>query len=387
MGTTAATSGSRAKMRQLLHELTEMPTLAIHVTDHVANGDGDIGRALFSNKEGTAVVFHTKTRLSIFDIETKKIVAGKRLQNPDSFKIHSIAANPHTGIVAACIESPSQNQSQALGPNNVVFVWKSRNGFTNELVRLSLKPFVGENRFGLSWPYTTDLTMSRNANEDESVTIVVRLRDGQVYSWTLDGACSQVRTEGKLTEDGHNVALSDDGQWIAVASSGVDGMCQTTVHYQQEDVDEPEQSHYGVLAEFDQKHNRIAVTRINEPKDGHPAHGFLAAAYDAPSGGSPGQALVQVWSLPEKQLLHEFSQDSNCRALSFSLTPSLLISAHDDGTVMLSDLIRKTKSTSCDEEYITSLDVSVVGNRVVSASKDYLRVYKAGGGPSAGGVR
>eukprot|EP00746_Dinoflagellata_sp_MGD_P007715 gnl/MRDRNA2_/MRDRNA2_115332_c0_seq1.p1 gnl/MRDRNA2_/MRDRNA2_115332_c0~~gnl/MRDRNA2_/MRDRNA2_115332_c0_seq1.p1 ORF type:complete len:734 (+),score=142.27 gnl/MRDRNA2_/MRDRNA2_115332_c0_seq1:113-2314(+) len=363
--TNATTSGSRAKMRQVLHELTEMPTEAIHVAE------SDIGKALFADPEGTCIIFYTRQKLSVFDIKEKKNITAKRLQNPNNFAIHSMAANPHTGTVAACIESPSAGPNQS--PSVVIFVWKWRSSLTKELTKLTLRPEIGENRSSFSWPYTTDLTMSRNTSPDDPSTIVVRLCDGQVYTWTLDGTCTRALTERKLATEGQNIAISDDGHWIAVTTSGA-GSPQTTVYYQRDSMDQVVSDSHGILAEFPQRHDRIAVARSVEPNDGHPAHGFLAAAYDA-HGGSPGQAFIQVWSLPDKQLLHEFAQESNVRALLFSPQPYLLVSADDDGSVLFNDLHKKTKVTSCDEMYITSLDVSAVGNKIVSASNDYLRVY------------
>lgn len=347
---------SRAKIRQLLHELTKHPTRAIHVAE------GDVGNAFFGDSDAKLIVYNTRTQIGIFDLEQKRLIAGKRLQNSDEFIIQSIAVNPLLGVIAACVEFTNRSVNM----QHMVFVWA--HGMTNYLndepLGLSIKATLGERRFG-----NMAICMSKSSNPKTPTTLVARLRDGQVFCWVLDAQCTRVNAEWKLSDDGSRAAISDDGQWIAVATDVKHSPSGTL------EVFSLEADKIGAgdspfrLCHLEEKQSSVAIARVSAD------NGFLATSSHGPN--SPA-AVIQVWSLPEVELVHELAIDCHCRALVFCYNqPHLLLSNHDDGQVVLTDLGRKQRATSCDELYIRSIDVSCDTKLVVSTCNDYLRVYNS----------
>eukprot|EP00746_Dinoflagellata_sp_MGD_P033996 gnl/MRDRNA2_/MRDRNA2_181167_c0_seq1.p1 gnl/MRDRNA2_/MRDRNA2_181167_c0~~gnl/MRDRNA2_/MRDRNA2_181167_c0_seq1.p1 ORF type:complete len:822 (+),score=164.27 gnl/MRDRNA2_/MRDRNA2_181167_c0_seq1:173-2638(+) len=350
---------SRAKIRQLLHELTKHPTRAIHVAD------GDVGNALFGDQEAKRIVYNTRTQIGVFDLEQKSVIAGKRLQNSvkKTFIIQSIAVNPLIGVIAACIECTTRSADM----QHMVFVWAQgmTNYFNEEPLGLSIKANLGERHFG-----TMTISISKNSDPEKPTTLVARLRDGQVFCWILDPQCTRVSAEWKLAGDGLRAAMSDDGLWIAVATEvkqSPSGGALEVYSLEPERIgnrDSPAK-----LCHLEEKQSSVAIARVSGDK------GYLATSSHTPN--SPA-AVIQVWSLPEPIIMREMAIDCHCRALVFCYNqPHLLLSSHDDGQVVLTDLERKQRATSCDELYVRSIDVSSDTKLVVSTCNDYLRVYNS----------
>eukprot|EP00411_Alexandrium_monilatum_P071318 CAMPEP_0175567428 /NCGR_PEP_ID=MMETSP0096-20121207/40457_1 /TAXON_ID=311494 /ORGANISM="Alexandrium monilatum, Strain CCMP3105" /LENGTH=612 /DNA_ID=CAMNT_0016870751 /DNA_START=13 /DNA_END=1849 /DNA_ORIENTATION=- len=199
------------RVRQLLNEVTEQPTVAVVVVDAK-----EVKRVLFADMENDKLVFHTESSVGLYSLKNRQMIYIKRLRQLQvASSVQHVAVNPHLGTIAVCL-SVADSGSGGEGPSmqNVTIVWPNGHLQDEEPVKLTMKIGTpeGSQQADLLPPC---VTLSRSQGPQ---MLLSRLIDGQVFCWRLNSARSQLVSEVKLLSRGGLMATSDDGCWIAVVN-------------------------------------------------------------------------------------------------------------------------------------------------------------------------
>lgn len=354
---------AKMKIQQLAEEMQESPTASIYVHND------ELISAYFADREGRSIILATATSISKYDVEKQAIATTKQLQKSGEFWIESIATNPYTGILAACVSYKTQ-QDQV--PGQMVFIWLEGNfGLAQEkITKLNIRATVGEDRYSSS-----TIVMSRCKSDAEPSTIIVRRQDGQVFGWQFGTRNFQthipapgnqgidIKCEWKLSDEGavcHQVCCSADGLWVAVAGQKNNQQPVTQVW----NSGMRRGPGFNVVTRIKTEHGLLAISSSEDRRDA-----YLVASLR-------GRGTIEVLNLPGGQKLREFHSELPCCSLMICCGDSKkLFCAFEDGQVKKRDIKNGHEASIWDEKSMKNMD-AMSDESILSVSSDFLRVYR-----------
>mmetsp|Transcript_118582 Transcript_118582/g.342886 ORF Transcript_118582/g.342886 Transcript_118582/m.342886 type:complete len:797 (-) Transcript_118582:238-2628(-) len=359
---------SDSRMRQLLNEVTERPTL-----DTVMVDGQQVHSALFANSQNDRIIFSTDSSIGLYSLSQKRVLYLKKLKQQQKTQqvtsaVKHISVNPEVGTIAVCLDFTDTQGDQIVSRQNVFIVWPAGQLQDEEPLKLSMKvdPSPHDNQL----PACAMLSRI----EGPRMLLLGRLVDGNVFCWHLNQARSQLESESKVANNGGLCALSDNGAWIAVVTyePEMDMLPQLTVFsYAQESFDgrrtKPE-----VLARIPKNPNAMAIQNSSD------GGCYLALSESPMLDGSASPIEVSAISADGVyRNLYHLRGPSPCYSLSFChQTTTHLWSSQTDGLVVVYDLPTGTTSMCQDNPGLVFRSISTDRTLFVSAGESYFRVFK-----------
>jgi len=348
------------RVRQILDEVTELPTIDIGVVD----GQKEVLSAHFADTLSDRVVFNTDSSIGMYSLHQRRIIFMKKLkQQQVQSAVRHISVNPELGTIAVCLELTEPGPGGSTRMSNVFIIWPSGKLQDSEPLKLSIN--VGPNPQGFTLPACAML--SRSAGPQ---FLLGRLVDGKVFSWSLNNERTQLQSEAALASEGAlAVSTSDDGFWIAIVVYN-EGSCTVNVW-----------SYLGVNG-F-QREPSMIYSDYKSPQcitiqqaDGGTAH---MATVDKCAEGMP-LPPIEVRSISiqgSSKILYRLKVPSPCRSLSFCHgVVTHVFSGHNDGLAVLYDLVRGTTSQAHGNPLVSSLSISTDRNLIVSTEQHCFRIFR-----------
>lgn len=349
------------RVRQLLSEVTELPTVDIVVVDgqHVQS-------ALFADVHNDKVVFNTESSIGVYSLVQRRVVLMKKLkQQQVASTVKHISVNPEFGTIAVCLELLDLQQNEVVGKQNVFIVWPNGQLQDEEPLKLNIK--VDPQPCSHLQPACVMLSRCQGPQ-----MLLGRLVDGKIFCWHLNSARSQLVSETELMKNGGIVAISDNGCWIAVVSNDDDNGTQVTVF----SYESPEglRTNPEVIAQIGKNPQGMAIQQTGESV----ASCYLALSEVMSSDGAPPP--IEVYSLSVDgavRSLYRLKAPSLCYSLTFCHRTSIfLLSGHIDGLVVVYDLLNGTTSLCHDCPGTGFLSICTDRSLIVSTSENYFRIFK-----------
>jgi len=358
------------RIRQLLNEVTEMPTVDVVVLE----GQEPVRRALFADMQNDKIVFHTDSSIGIYSLVEKRILLLRRFKNSqanvnkaDQHRALSISVNPELGTVAMCL---GKANPEGQGFQTVFIFWPSGQlGGEEEPLKLSLQVDHTDQRG--SEPAACAL-LSRSQGPQ---MLLAKLQDGMVYSWRLRNQRRQIVSETELGENASRVAVSDDGCWIAVVvhPNGQPPFVQVYSY----------ESPAGLLAEpvvvFKENKNPQAMAIQQQTFENNVGVGNLALA-EAFVEGMPSPPPIEIYSISAEgtsSMIYRLKVPSPCTQLDFCHgVVSHMVSSHADGLNVLYDLPRGKLSMCHGSPTTSCLSVSADRTLAIATEGDCFRIFR-----------
>uniref|UniRef100_A0A7S4UYU3 Uncharacterized protein n=1 Tax=Alexandrium monilatum TaxID=311494 RepID=A0A7S4UYU3_9DINO len=346
-------SVSKPAVRQLLDEVSERPTLAVAVVENE-----QVLGARFADMENEKVVFYTELALGLYSLSQRRIVWKLNLtQLRVQSVVRGMAVNPELGTISIFLEV---NDGQVV--QNLVIVWPTGHPQQEEPLKLSVAtgPADGECMPPAMFSSTTKAAL----------TLLGRICNGKVLCWRFNAACSQVTTEYKITDQGGLIALSDNGQWLAVEERGPGATRQAGVWVFK---GLKRRSCPRRILSIDRRPEHMAI--ISQHSD---SSCLLAVAQETPPGGA--LAPIEVLAIDvdgSMSTAFRVRQEAPCRMLSFCYeNPSCLLSGHTNGVVLVYNLPEGKLRFSHDDMSIRSACASMDGKLIVTTVQDCFRIFR-----------
>lgn len=359
-----ASADSAARVRQLLNEVTEQPTVAVGVME-----GGEVRSAIFADQENDKIVFHTESSLCVYSMKQRRTIYVKKLrQSRVSSMVQHVSVNPTRGTIAVCLDIvEAEAQGQAV--QNVSIIWPTGQLQEEEPLKLSIHVSLPEGQKADALP--SCVILSRTPGPQ---MLLSRLCDGQVYCWRLNAARSQLISEVKLMEKAGLVATSDSGCWIAAVNEdggSSDGQIDVWSYYENNGLlQNPRQ-----VTTVKKRPQCIAIAS-NGNEGRSPC--LLAIAEHTPAGAA--QAPIEILMIGAdgtQESVYRLRVTSPCYSLAFCYgTYTQLLSGHVDGRVVIYDLPRGTSAMSHDSQGTRSISISTDSTLLASAEANYFRVFK-----------
>jgi len=358
-------SDQNLRMRQLLNEVTEMPTQDIVVIE-----GQKVRSAMFTSTEKETVVFSTESSIGMYSMSQQRVGFLKRLKQQNVVStVRHIAVNPEFGTIAVCLEMTVDNRAQdpdaSLDIQNVFVVWPKGLLQEEEPLKLSVKVVAGYEEDGLP----ASVLLSRTSGFQ---MLVGRMVDGKVFTWLLNQARSQLVRETVVATNGGLVALSDDASFIAVAAmdTRVAGPRLTVYSYFDaagELRDQPE-----LIATLPKVPQAVAAQRAPDNGD---------ACYLAISEGSSADAAspIEVYSVSldgSYRSLYRLKGPPSCCHLAFChRSATYILSVQLDGLIIVYDLLSGRTSMCHDAPGHGFRSICTDRSLIISAQENYFRIF------------
>lgn len=368
-----AGSAPNLRVKILLHEVTERPTVAVCMAEKE-----EVLGAQFADLKNDKIAFFTETSVGLFSLVSKRVLMKKSLNKQSSAT--SLAVNPCVGTIILLVGV----HSNVSPTTTLVHIWPSGQLHDEEPLKLSI--MVGLAQLNPQMEFPQFITCSTS---DGPLTVVSRLFTGKVLCWPLHDAAVQITAEHTLAAKGGPIAISSDGNWIAVAQHGNEsGTGQVDVWNFGRDG--------GGGAGGGDGNGGNGNTRLTPPRcvctvDKWPQ---AMAVIQQPGSGSticllaisehlghqraPIEVLaVSNGDVPARSLYKVRSAEEPCRVLSFCHQDSeCLIGGFDGGLVLLYSLPRGRYSICHDDIGSRSICCSVDRSLIVTAVADCFRVHR-----------
>jgi len=363
-----AKEDSDSRMRQLLNEVTEMPTL-----DTVVIDGQQVQSALFANCQNDKIIFSTESSIGLYSLSQKRVMYLKKLKQQQKTQqvtsaVKHISVNPEFGTIAVCLDLMDTQQDQIVGRQNVFIVWPTGQLQDEEPLKLSMK--VDPTPHDSQLPACAMLSRV----EGPRMLLLGRLVDGNVFCWHLNQARSQLESENNVAKNGGLCALSDNGAWIAVVmheqETGM--MPQLTVFSYAYDSIDGRRTKPEVVVRIPKNPQAMAIQNM-------PDGGCYLALSEAPLlDGTASPIEVSTISLDGMyRNLYHLRGPSPCYSLSFChQTAAYLLSSQADGLVVVYDLPNGTTSMCHDNPGRAFRSICTDRTLIVSAEDSYFRIFK-----------
>eukprot|EP00405_Crypthecodinium_cohnii_P052789 CAMPEP_0206598916 /NCGR_PEP_ID=MMETSP0325_2-20121206/44893_1 /ASSEMBLY_ACC=CAM_ASM_000347 /TAXON_ID=2866 /ORGANISM="Crypthecodinium cohnii, Strain Seligo" /LENGTH=771 /DNA_ID=CAMNT_0054109937 /DNA_START=65 /DNA_END=2380 /DNA_ORIENTATION=- len=352
--------------RQVLNEVSDHPTIDIVILD----SQEPILSALFADTENDRIIFNTASSIGVYSLAQMRVVFVRKLRQKQVLSsVKSISVNPELGTLAICLEVWQGQSSGGHALQNIFIIWPSGQLQDEEPLKLSIN--VDPQRSGLSYPARAILSRSSGPQ-----LILGRLVDSKVYSWHLDSNRVELKSETELSESAGNMALSDDGCWIAlVCQEGNTSFVKVFTYEGQS----------GIMAEplvvWTQARTPQAMAIQQHSSGGSSssaASAHLALMDPAPPGGPPPPIeIMSITTTGNSSLIYRLKVPSACSHLSFCHgVTSHLASSHVDGLTVFYDLQKGTTSQCHCAPDSGSLSVSSDRTLAVVTEYNCFRIFK-----------
>lgn len=360
---TGPQDAASVRVRQLLDEVTERPTVDVVVLEGQR-----VARALFADEHNDKVMFSTEFCIGVYSLAQRRVVLMKKLKQQQlASTVEHLSVNPESGTVAVCLGLLELREGGAAASQNVFIVWPRGQLQDEEPLKFN----VGVDAPACGPPLPACALLSRCRGRQ---TLLGRLADGKIFCWQLDAARSQLVSEAELAQRGGGaVALSDDGCWIAAAGSDEAGAPRVTVFFCEDATEGPSASP-AVVAHIRKSSQVLAIQQTSE----RVTTCYLAVSEAAVVAGVPPP--IEVYSVSvdgEVRSFYRLRAPCQCCALTFGHRTSLyLLSGHTDGLVVVYDLLHGTTSLCHDSPGARFLCMSTDGSLVLSASENSFRIFR-----------
>jgi len=207
------TESQLSRDHQLMHEITQRPTIAVHAAEAQ-----ELQCAAFGDFMGGMVAFHTESAIGLYSVNVQNVIYVKSFGTlPKGSCVRSLAVNPNKGTIAVCLDIYQTHEQRSIIRNECV-VWPSGNLQQELPLKLSV-PVDTPQDFTDCHCLHSCVMLSKCPGEQ---TIVNRLSGGQVYCWRLNPLCTQLMHEAKLVSHGGLVSTSDSCSWVVVLNMEYD---------------------------------------------------------------------------------------------------------------------------------------------------------------------
>lgn len=368
------------QLRQLAEEFAERPTVSVGVVDLE-----EVSGARFADLGNDKVVFFTPSVIGFFSVSQNRITLKQRLsrQRVQSV-VHSLFVNSELGTIGVFIEVTDAKDVLAGEVQNLIMVWPSGQLQEEEPLKISVD---------VSLPSRDALPPCIVASTSAARLVMVgRLCGGQVLCWRFNKACSQLVSEQQLVDKGGALAVSHGGSWIAVASpaSVADGgriHIWTCTRLGKVDCIATVSRRPATMALTEQRGGATGTVEDEQQAGGSVTGGAHLALCEQSAGMSAPTIEVLAFNADGSWAsVYRVPVESPCLSLSWCFGSSnLLLSAHVDGLVVISDLQTGRFAVSYDDAAIRSASASSDGSLLVTTLADSLRVFRPGGTSSTAG--
>jgi len=324
--------------------------------------DHDICNATFAGMGEDTVVFHTKSVVGLYSVRQNCVFSQQRLtQARVESVVRGVVVNPSTSSIAVLLEVLSR-QAQNEGMRNLIIVWPRGQLHEEEPLKICIEETDAE-RAGLE-PTILCSTSS------EPLTIAVRMCSSKVICWKMNRTRSQLAGETMLTERGGLIALSGNGNWLAVAEQDESRADLSVWHLGGADFTEQRK-----VASMSKRPSAIAIAGSSSSSST-----FLATTSEVAEGGAHWPH-IEVFDIREDGSMccaYRVRTFTYCRMLQFCYgTAEYLFSAHDDGTVVVCNLPKGKTKISHDNPGTNSVNMCTGRKLIVTTIRHCLRIYKA----------
>mmetsp|Transcript_115270 Transcript_115270/g.372502 ORF Transcript_115270/g.372502 Transcript_115270/m.372502 type:complete len:661 (-) Transcript_115270:217-2199(-) len=360
----SATENTR--VRQLLNEVTEQPTVRVVVVDA-----GEVKRVLFADTQNDKLVFHTETSVGLYSLKKQRMVFIKKLRQLQvSSSVQHMSVNPLLGTIAVFLSILEFKPGQGHTLQNVTIIWPNGQLQDEEPLKLTIQSTVPEGFQGATLPACVALSRSQGPQ-----MLLSRLCDGKVYCWRLNGGRSQLMSEVKLLSRGGLVAISDDGCWIAA----VNREDENNEHVQVWSYESVARLNQNPAHLVDMNKRPTSMAIMQHCVDGQ-SFCLLAMAENSEAGIPPPP--VEIFSVMidgSTSMVYRVKNPSPspCYLLDFCGGPSVhLLRAHTDGPVLLCNLATAEIHMSHDNPGTGHISISTDRTLLASVENNYFRIYK-----------
>lgn len=350
-------------IRQILHEVTEQPTIDVGVVE----GQKEVLSAHFADAQNDLIVFNTESSIAMYSLQQKRITFMKKLkQQQVQFTVKHVSVNPELGTLAVCLDRLDLDEMGQGGTptmRNVFIIWPHGKIQDSEPLKLSIS--VGPNPLGYQLPVCALLSRGRGPQ-----FLLGRLVDGKVFSWCLNVQRSELESEVSLASEGAvALATSDDGFWIAAVVNGEGGPRLKVWTY-----NGPNGRLHTPALVFDEPKapQSIAIQQAD-------ATSALMAMCEPVTSGTPLPHIEvrAVSTAGASRIKYRLKVPSACRSLSFCHgSATHVFTGHYDGLILLYDLPRGTTSQCHGSPNDRSISISVDRSMVVSTEQHCFRIFR-----------
>eukprot|EP00928_Gymnodinium_smaydae_P047050 TRINITY_DN31388_c0_g1_i1.p1 TRINITY_DN31388_c0_g1~~TRINITY_DN31388_c0_g1_i1.p1 ORF type:complete len:607 (-),score=90.55 TRINITY_DN31388_c0_g1_i1:65-1885(-) len=309
---TRLTDVDRRCARQVLVEVTDHPTTAVHAMG------ADVVTCYFSDRSNERVIYLTETTVGIFDSRKQRVTYCTELQKVGAVgRAKKMSVNPEFGTVAICLEDMAQHSTS-------IIVWPSGK-FQDEqplVLTLEVRDCVEPHRYFLS--------LSRAHSQQ---VLHAGLPDGRIFCWRFNSTRSQISSEEQVPSNSTFLDVSSDGQWVVLAThDGRDEQVQVWNH-------ENAVNGAKLVTSFYNAPMALTVTAL--PVSG----GGCAVALVSRnvSSGAP-LAPIEVFAVTtsgQMTLSYKLTASAPCQTLRF-ISDGHLLGVYNDGLIAVYDLPRRT---------------------------------------------
>mmetsp|Transcript_24286 Transcript_24286/g.54018 ORF Transcript_24286/g.54018 Transcript_24286/m.54018 type:complete len:636 (+) Transcript_24286:39-1946(+) len=350
---------SASRVRQLLNEITEQPTIAFNVVDV-----GQILGVSFADMHNRKLVFHTEATVGLYSLSHNKTTFVKKLRQLNvQSTVQHVSVNPIVGAIAVCLQVVNGGPSEVRSVQNVCIIWPNGQLQEEEPLKLSVDVDHAKSQ---DREMPACIILSRNQAPQ---SLLSRLSDGRVYRWQLNSSRAQFTNETMLMADAGLLAASDDGCWIAAVNmDGEDGRVDIFT-FESGSRHQPTPK---VLTSLQKRPVNMAIIQ---------AAGSMGAFLALSEGGPPGQpGHVEVLSLQEdgsSASVYRIRLHSPCMSLGFCLqTETHLLNGSDDGVVAVYNLPSGKTSLCHDSPGMKALCISPDRTLIATAEENFFRVFR-----------
>jgi len=264
----------------------------------------------------------------------------------------------------------------------LIIIWPSGQLQEEEPLKISIDAGVALDD---SLPPTIVGSMSK-----APLALLGRLCGGKVLCWHFNNACSQLVSERHLGDQAGLVAMSSDGCWVVVASSLSGGGSQLEVwtfngHGKCDRI--AVLSRRPQAMAIIQQRSAQQIAHLDACEQGHWLSSTAWIALCEESAGCP-ESFVEVLLLHADgswASAYRVRTESPCRSLMFCHESStFLLSAHLDGTVILSDLKSGQFRMSHDDVSLRSARASADCSLLITTGANSFRIFRPGSLNAAG---
>jgi len=347
-----------ANVRQILNEVTDMPTLEVVILDR----QEPILSAHFADTQNDKVVFNTSSSIGVYSLVQRQVVFVRKLRQKQVVSsVKSISVNPELGTLAICLEVWQTSSSL----QNIFIIWPS--GQLQDETPLKLSITVDPHRQGMRPPA---VMLSRCQGPQ---WILGRLVDSKVYSWGIDKDRLELKIEFELADSVSTIAVSDDGCWISVVCDSEGSSFVKIFSYE---------SATGILHEplnvYTQQRGPQAMA-IQQRSSGGGIPCAHLALVDPVTPGSPPPPIeiFQVGVDSSWSMIFRLKVPSGCKHIGFCHgVTTHLVSSHEDGLTVLYNLVHST-TTQCHVSPETA-SLSISADRTLAVVTEYncFRIFR-----------
>jgi len=352
------------RVRQLLHELSEQPTVAVAAVDCL-----EVKQVLFADMENDKLVFHTPTSVGLYSLKMKRIIGIKKLKMQMSSTVQRVSVNPALGTIAVCLSiADTRQEGQVVCMENWTIIWPNGHLQDEEPLKLTINIDVSSGMHEGALP--TFVELSRGPGTQ---VLLSRLCDGQVYVWLLNAPRSQLVSEVKLMDRGGLAASSDDGCWMAVVNleDGIGKQTEVWWYENHSSIHKPK--HVATVSK-----KPVSMAIMQHRSADNQACCYLAVVEAALPGCTPPPVeVIEVQTSGMTSRVYRLKNFSPCYSLEFcSGDPMHILSGHTDASVLVTNLSTGEINMCHDNPGTGHISISMDRKLIASVEANYIRVFK-----------